>query len=207
MSKDKLHSYVLVDRSGSMATKWEETISSINAYVKELTIDGYVTVAIFDDHQGTQFDLVRNDVRFKDFMPINAKEFQPRGGTPLYDCLEKIVSMAEKDDNSKTVIVVMTDGQENSSKEITKDTAKYIIKKCKDKDWQVIFLGADFDAFSQASNVGVGQNFTINTSFGNYGNVMRDVAHKSMNYSATGACMEFNDRDRAVAFGKEGVIK
>ncbi len=202
MSKEKLHAYVLVDRSGSMATKWDETISSVNAYVKELTIDGYVTVAFFDDHQGAKFDVVRDDVRFKEFTPINAKESQPRGGTPLYDSLEKIVSLAEKDDNAKTVIVVMTDGEENSSKEITRDTAKYIIKKCKDKDWQVIFLGADFDAFSQSHSVGVAQNFTINTSAGNYGNVMRDLGMKSMNYASIGASMAFSDHDREVAVGK-----
>ncbi len=141
-------------------------------------------------------------MRFKDFTPINAKEFQPRGGTPLYDCLEKIVSMAEKDDNAKTVIVVMTDGYENASKEITKETAKYIVKKCKDKDWQVVFLGADFDAFSQAHSVGVAHNFTINTSAGNYGSVLRDLGAKSIMYAATGASMAFSDHDRAVAMGK-----
>lgn len=202
MSKEKLNAYILVDRSGSMATKWEETISSVNAYVKELKVDGYVTVAFFDDHNGTQFDLVRNEVRFREFEPISAKEFQPRGGTPLYDCLERLVSLAEKENSSKTVIVVMTDGQENSSKEITKDTAKYIVKKCKAKDWQVVFLGADFDAFSQASSVGVGHNFTINTSAGNYGSVMRDLGTKSMNYASTGASMAFSDHDRAIAIGK-----
>lgn len=207
MSKEKLNAYILVDRSGSMATKWEETISSVNAYVKELKVDGYVTVAFFDDHNGTQFDVIRDEVRFKDFESISSKEFQPRGGTPLYDCLERIVSMADKENGAKTVIVVMTDGQENSSKEITKDTAKYIIKKCKAKDWQIVFLGADFDAFSQASSVGVGINYTINTSAGNYGNVLRDVAMKSMNYTTTGASMAFSDHDRSVAVGKAGVIK
>src|SRR3954466_6944012 len=95
----KLNVFILLDRSGSMATKWEETVSSVNAYVKEMKADGYVTVALFDDHVGAKFDIIRDGDKFKNFDSINAKEFSPRGGTPLYDCIEKIVSLAEKENN------------------------------------------------------------------------------------------------------------
>lgn len=200
----KLNVFILLDRSGSMATKWEETVSSVNAYVKEMTAEGYVTVALFDDQQGTQFDIIRDDVKFKNFTPINAKEFSPRGGTPLYDCVEKIVSLAEKENNDKTVIVVMTDGEENSSKEISRDTAKYILNKCKRRDWQVVFLGADFDAFAQASSVGVGLANTLNMSKGYYESALRGLAAQSCSYAATGASMSFSDTDRSKAVGGFG---
>ena len=54
-----MHAYILLDRSGSMQGLWVEALSSVNAYVKELSdktakdaVDSYVSLAVFDGHVG-----------------------------------------------------------------------------------------------------------------------------------------------------------
>lgn len=200
--------FMLVDRSGSMATRWEETISSINTYIEDLTkakTRGSVTIACFDLHNGLSFDLLRDKVPFSKWSKIDSKEVSPRGSTPLYDAVSKIVALADEKGGKKTVIVIMTDGAENASKEVSKSTAEAMIKRCQDKEWQVVFLGADFNAFADASNIGVMRGQTLNMTKGNYEKVSGMLFGKTMSYVASGSSMSFTEQDRDEAEGKTKV--
>lgn len=202
----ELSTFILIYRSGSMAGKWEETISSINSYVQtmleEKNTKNWVTVATFDSNIGIAFDVIRDTILANDYKDISSVEISPRGYTPLYDAIGKVVTLADKENKTRTMIVVMTDGEENSSRELTKDGARATLQRCKDKGWQVVFLGADFDAFSQSGSVGVSVNSTLNMTAGNYSNAMRSMASSRTSYTASGSSVTFSDADRAVAEGK-----
>lgn len=201
-----LAAFILLDRSGSMGFKWTETLSSVNAYITSLAkgkVKGHVTVAMFDDHIGSQFDIIRDAVDFDKCKLISPSEASPRGGTPLYDALAKIVEQANMAGVKKTVIVVMTDGQENASREMSRDKALAKIAACKKKGWEVIFLGADFDAVTQASTVGLSMSKAINITAGNYDDTMYSLADKTMCYaSSVRGTISFNDKDRTAASKK-----
>jgi Mg-chelatase subunit ChlD len=128
--------------------------------------------------------------------PMTAKDATPRGGTPLFDALGHLVALAEKAADDKTVIVVMTDGQENESREVTKQGAKAALDRRKSRNWQVVFLGADFDPFGEAAQVGIAAAQTLNMSAGNYQASMRGLAAQTMCFAATGETMSFRDEDR-----------
>lgn len=202
----KSNDYILLDRSGSMASKWDETISSLNAYVDELSKKGAkstVTVAVFDDHNRMQFDVIRDSVDIKKWNKITTDEVTPRGTTPLLDAVSRIISIAEQKNSKKTVIVVITDGQENASREVTKEDVQKAVKRCEDKKWEVIFLGADFEAFGNAKMSGVGFDKTMTMTGSNYEDTMRNLAGKSASYGLTGQMMSFSDADRAEASKKK----
>ena len=61
-----MHAYILLDRSGSMQSLWDEALGSVNAYVKALATgskaDAHVTFAVFDSHESLQFDVLRAGV-------------------------------------------------------------------------------------------------------------------------------------------------
>lgn len=197
--------FMLVDRSGSMSTRWEETISSINAYIGDLVkakTRGSATVACFDLQNGVSFDLLRDKIPFSKWTDIDSKEISPRGMTPLYDAVSKIVALAEEKGGKKTVIVIMTDGAENASREVSKSDAEAMVKRCQDKEWQVVFLGADFNAFADASSIGVGVGQTLTMTSGNYENVSKMLSGKTMAYAARGSSMSFTQDDRDEAEGK-----
>ena len=54
------------------------------------------------------------------------------------------------------IVVVITDGQENSSKEFTKTQIRQMIERQQqDYDWHFTFLGANQDAFAEAGDMGI----------------------------------------------------
>ena len=88
--------YILLDRSGSMASRWGDTLGGVNAYVHALakdkaTADILVTVQVFDTHG---IDVVRRSVSASEWKDIGHNEVSPRGGTPLDDALGRLVTSA-----------------------------------------------------------------------------------------------------------------
>jgi len=120
-----------------MSSRWTEALSSVNAYATELG-NAKVTLATFDAQDGLQFDVIRNAVPSKKWETVTDKDATPRGMTPLFDAIGRIVSLAEKSNDDKTVIVVMTDGAENHSREVTKEGARSALDRCKGRNWQVL---------------------------------------------------------------------
>lgn len=195
-----LNAYILLDRTGSMAGRWDEALSSVNAYVEQLAKEktkACITLVLFDSYEaGLSFDIVRDKCAPAKWLKVSNVDAMPRGMTPLYDAVGKLVSAAEKEDAKKTVLVVMTDGEENASREYTRDSAKAALARCKTKGWQVVFLGADFDAVAQANTVGVAMANSLNMRAGNYQSVASNLASMSMAYATMDTHMVFSDKDR-----------
>lgn len=202
-------SYILLDRTGSMASLWDEALTSVNAYAEEVgterddavdTVETDVTLAVFDAQDGLQFDVLRENVAPGAWDVVTSDEVSPRGMTPLFDAIGQIVSLAEADAPEKAVIVIMTDGEENSSREMTRDGAKAALDRIEQKGWEVVFLGADFGKFDDADAVGVSASKQMAIAPGQMQQSMERLAQKSRNY-AKGAdeAMEFNAEDRAIA--------
>ncbi len=200
-----MNAYILLDRTGSMGPIWTEALSSVNAYVAQLAQDEdpadetRVTVACFDFQESLQFDVLRRDVTAKSFRPVTDSDASPRGMTPLFDAIARVVSLAEADAPQKAVLIVMTDGEENSSHEVTKQGAAAALERIRKKGWQVVFLGANFDAFAEADKVGVAMAQTLNAAPAAMSLSMASLAKKSRAYHKEGKSMAFDDADRAEA--------
>ncbi|MEZ6013151.1 MAG: vWA domain-containing protein [Hyphomonas sp.] len=211
-----VHSYILLDRTGSMSDIWEEALSSVNAYAASVgeadegEVDGAdietdVTLAVFDYQDGMQFDVLRDGVKAEDWSNVTDDEASPRGMTPLFDAIGRMVNLAEADKPEKAVIVIMTDGLENSSRELTKDGAKAALDRARAKGWEVLFLGAEFASFDDAESVGMDASKVMAVGQGSMRDSMSALAKKSRAYGkGEEAEIEFNETDRALA-DEEGV--
>ena len=196
------HDFILLDRSGSMQDKWDELLSSINAYVKKLAddnVDTGVTLAVFDYHEGFKFDVIRDRIIPKTWHPVTDKDATPRGMTPLNDATGRIVSLAEAGNYDKVAIIIMTDGLENHSREMTVDQAKAALERCRTKNWQVIFLGANFDNAQQAASYGNAAHATVQVAKANLTGTMHQTANMRAAYGSVGATMAFTDEDKKKA--------
>jgi len=194
------HDFILLDRSGSMETLWVEALSSVNSYVKKLAddkIDTGVTLAMFDADIG-QFDfrIIRDRIIPSTWKPVTSAEASPRGMTPLNDATGRLVSLAESGGYDKVAIIIMTDGQENASKELTVAQAKALLDRCRARNWQVIFLGANFDNAAQAASYGNVAASSVRSSRRNLGRSMMTTAQKRALYSATGEAMTYSDAEK-----------
>jgi hypothetical protein len=199
-----------------MSDIWEEALGSVNAYAASVReadegeIDGEdietdVTLAVFDYQDGMQFDVLRDSVKAEDWENVTDDEANPRGMTPLFDAIGRMVSLAEADKPERAVIVIMTDGLENSSRELTKDGAKAALERAEAKGWEVVFLGAEFASFDDAEKVGVTASKRMAVGKGSMQDAMSSLAKKSRAYGkGEEAEIEFNEEDRALA-DEEGV--
>ncbi|WP_084398397.1 vWA domain-containing protein [Henriciella aquimarina] len=208
-----VQSYILLDRTGSMSSIWDEALSSVNAYAAEVgkaeegeadDLETAVTVAVFDAQEGLQFDVLRKNVAPAQWQAVSNDEVAPRGMTPLFDAIGRIVATAEADNPEKAVIVIMTDGLENSSREITKEGAKAALDRVEAKGWEVVFLGAEFAKFDDAEGVGISAQKSMAMGAGTMQESMSRLAKKSRDYGkGEEADIVFDAEDRAVAQEEE----
>ncbi len=213
-SATSVHSYILLDRTGSMSSIWDEALGSVNAYAESVakpaegeadTLKTMVNLAVFDAQDGLEFDILRRSVEAGAWTTVTSDEASPRGMTPLYDAIGRLVTLAETDAPEKAVLVIMTDGLENASREMTGDGAKAALDRARAKGWEVVFLGAEFANFSDADAVGVSGTRSIAVGSGNFGETMNRLARKSRDYAQEpAAVIEFDAEDRA-ASGEEEV--
>lgn len=192
--------YMLVDRSGSMMPQWDETISSINGYVKALPKDTNVYLAAFD-HDYTP---LRNTTA-KKWKDLDKAEIQPRGNTRLFDSAARIMQRAIDDNAERTIVVVLTDGEENASQNFRQHDVKTLASQLTTKKWELVFLGANFDKVGDvATNFGIQSNKWANMTRGNMmGYMTTTLSDSTASYAATGAAFNFTEADKAKASGSK----
>jgi uncharacterized protein YegL len=149
---------VILDKSGSMAGKLKDVIEGFNAYVtglgKEKKVDYLFSLTLFDTqvaHRDVAIPLAK-------VKKLDVKSYQPGGNTALNDAIGITVRKIDADQPKvdKVVTVVMTDGEENSSREWTLDAVKGLIEqKEKEGAWTFVFLGAGLDAWHQGRSYGL----------------------------------------------------
>jgi hypothetical protein len=157
----------LLDRSGSMGAIVNETITAFNEYLEGLSkgegsdlVD--FTLVTFDT-QG--LDKVCVAAPVAQAPKLSRENYVPRAGTPLIDAavitLKAIESSLPKRDNPKVVMVIQTDGQENSSVKHTWEELKRLVDEKTAAGWQFVFLGAGIDAYDQAAKMGIAAANTL----------------------------------------------
>ncbi|MEU5409794.1 vWA domain-containing protein [Nocardia asteroides] len=157
---------VLLDRSGSMQSIKADTEGGLAAYFEQqrtVPKSIEVTLAQFD----TAYEVVYANQPLDRVPPPN---LVPRGGTALYDAVGKLVTdvgaeLAARPEHERpgtVIVVVLTDGHENSSREWTHAAVKSLITQQQDVyNWTFVFLGANMDAVEVGTNLGIDRDSAI----------------------------------------------
>ena len=182
--------FILLDRSGSMDARWLETQVALREFMKNIDAKSKVWLMAFD----TEFDLPIEGVEAGDWSGI-PDEISPRGMTALYDGIARLARVVNENAKKKAQVVVITDGWENSSRETSQQGAKAIVEGWRSKGYDVVYLGADFDAVSVGENIGMATMDTVNYSSKNAGLMGATLAHKHTAY-ASGNARGFTDAER-----------
>ena len=174
----------ILDRSGSMQSIKAETIGGFNAFLaSQKAIPGEAKVSLVQfDHE---YLVVHNDVPIENVPDLNARTFEPRGYTALYDAIGRTISRFKDDNpkNMKTIVAILTDGQENSSHEYTYSTVKDLISQVEAEHcWDVLFIGANMDAVSVATSMGIKASNSMTMDYTKIGTM---DAMNSINYAAS----------------------
>ena len=200
---------IILDRSGSMESCRESTVTGFNTFIteqKKLPGDAKVKLVQFDNQYETVFDK-----SLKDAPELTQKTFQPRGSTALLDAQGRTIielgkeleAMPESERPSKVIIVTLTDGFENASTDFTTAKIADMIKHQRDVyGWEFVFLGANQDAIKTAAamNIPMQSSLTYNTSKAGIANTMRAASnYVGMTRSGLTASFSANERKLAMA--------
>lgn len=192
----------ILDRSTSIRTSGliEKTIEGFNSFLndqKKLPGKAKLTLCLFDGGMGygntgvagETYEIRHSGIDIKDVPELNATTFVPKGMTAMYDAIgitidnvaKRILETREEDRADKVIVLIMTDGEENSSKEYNQKTVFESIQNKKDTDkWNFIFIGANIDTMRVGGNMGVSTGNTLS-----YSNTDRGVNTAYMNMSAS----------------------
>jgi hypothetical protein len=155
---------IVLDRSGSMGVIKSDTIGGFNEFLKtqkEVPGKANLTLAQFDD----QYDVLYNGIDIQDIPNLTEETFVPRGWTALFDAIGKTMNItAERlskstDKPDQVLFVIITDGEENASREFNASQIKDLIKAHTDNSkWQFVYIGANQDAFLVGHTMNIGSN-------------------------------------------------
>ena len=165
------HLLVIVDRSGSMSGIKNDMIGGLDQFFAEQAKDEGVTLVDY-----VQFDN-EYEVVFTDTPVADAKaQLSPRGSTALLDAVgkgatdlgKKLANLPEARRPGNVIVVVVTDGYENASKEWKADGVRALIKEQEEKwNWTFTFLGANMDAVAVGATFGVSAGYSMTYDTGN----------------------------------------
>jgi hypothetical protein len=188
--------YLVLDRSGSMAAIWDAALTAITGYVRSLKdkkVSTSITFAVFDH----EYQIVRKDVAPSNWRGVTPNEAEPRGSTALNDAIGSIVAQAKEENPNKAAIVIMTDGQDNSSK-MTLEEANALLDECRVRGWDVIFLGVGHDNTELAQSYGADPSQTIAVDPDSLMATMHKIAEKRAPYQS-GKAITFSASEKREA--------
>jgi len=187
--KQTLVNFIL-DETGSMSVCKEATISGFNEYVDSLEKTAKDTLFSLTKFNSSKVDVVHKNCTLDKVERLNNNNYEPNDMTPLYDAIGTTVmevtrELKEKKSKPNVLCVIMTDGEENTSKEFTRQMITDLIKKKEKEGWTFIYLGANQDSWANAQKFGMSKgntmdydtNFTMETyvklasATANYANV------------------------------------
>ena len=192
---------VVMDASGSMSTMGTEPVEAVNGFIagqKGLSTDPDARLSLYTFD--TKTTTVYEEKKLSEIEEY--KEYVPGGMTALYECVHLAINKKLAGDRKKNVcMVVVTDGEENSSApEYNKATLKAMITMVeRDHNWKVIFLGANIDAFAEGAKIGTALYHCAQYNQGTRGDLtklLRTTSAAVNNYRASAySCMSSAPQD------------
>jgi uncharacterized protein YegL len=153
----------VVDRSGSMGTIKNDAIGGFNTFLEaqqELPGDAKFTLILFNH----KYDTIYNGTPIKEVKKLTSRAYITDGNTALYDAVGRAIDTVgvrlantpEEDRPEKVIVAILTDGEENSSREYNLEQINNMIKHQKEVySWEVVFLAANIDAVATAQTLGI----------------------------------------------------
>ena len=195
MKKNLTELVFILDKSGSMAGLERDTIGGFNAMLdkqKAQAGECRITTVLFDH----RYELLHDRTDIRAVRPITAREYRVGGSTALLDALGKTIhkiATAQKNTSEpfrakRVMFVIITDGEENASREYAAKEVKEAIQRQKSRyGWEFIFLGANIDAVETAGRFGIDAGRAANYVPDSQGTALNFRA-KSETVSAFRAC-------------------
>jgi hypothetical protein len=193
-NKHKVYNLIILDESGSMQSIKKTIINGFNEVVKTIK-----SVALeYPEQEHTITLMSFNEVRLNKIlenMPIshlneiNENSYLPDSNTPLFDAMGhgilNLSRIIEKDNppTYNVLVTILTDGEENASKEFNSTYIKSLVESCKEKNWTFTYIGANHDVKSFAARLSISNVMKFEMSEEDMQRIFNQDRDARMNYS------------------------
>ena len=164
----------ILDNSGSMNSLGDEPRQSLNNFYKDQKKNGKFSSSLLlfnDNHEYSFKNKHCNDIEDEEI-----KNIHPGGMTALYDAIWIGCEEQLKKQTDNILVVILSDGEDNSSKHTNKEIKKLITKLETENGWKFIFLGANIDTRKVSTSLGITSSIDYEFSEHGCNNLMRMVS-------------------------------
>jgi uncharacterized protein YegL len=169
----KVYNLIILDESGSMESIKQPTINGFNEILQSIRHSAKESPEIAQFLSFYSF----NGGGIKELFPLgkvetipqlNKENYCPDNDTPLYDAIgyavNKLRYAIEKEKDFSVLVTILTDGEENSSKEYSFQTVAALIRNLRDKGWVFTYVGANHDVEATAFSLNITNQMTFQAS-------------------------------------------
>ena len=146
----RVFNMIIVDESGSMCVIERQALAGMNETIDTVKkmqkmhkdMEQRIFLLTFDSgHKTFKYDNVKAESAHR----LGSKDYNPCGGTPLYDAIGTAISKlnAQTTERDNVLVTIITDGEENCSQEYNLKMVKTLIDKMKKQGWTFTLIGTD----------------------------------------------------------------
>ena len=162
--KHQVHNLIILDESGSMEPIKTTIIQGFNELVQ--TIQGIEKQFPEQEHfisfvsfNGLGQKLLHFIDPVNKLKQIDDKSYKPDASTPLFDAMgfsiNKLKQSLQGQADYNVLVTVLTDGEENASKEFSGNDIKKLVEELKQNRWTFTYIGTDHDVEKIAASLSI----------------------------------------------------
>lgn len=193
--------HIVLDQSGSMQSMNDAAYEGAKELVRSLPPDASVVFTTFNDNVRVGTRRSRDETLAR----LNGSRLAS-GTTRLYDAVVNVCVASESDPSENLTVVVVTDGQDTSSRRCASDAKEHVISLQNKPNHRILFLGSNQDAVFSASQLGIsaGQALTYGSEERHVRAAFRcatenQAAHRTLRASSSGREAAFTPMQRSTS--------
>jgi len=148
-----------MDESGSMGSKKSDVIGGFNEFLNEQRQIKTDTASAIFIKFNTGVTVVNQSKPIEQMDPLTESTYRPGGGTALYDAVWEGVQLGEKIEANmdRILCLIMTDGEENSSRKINASGIRDLLKKKEGAGkWTFLYIGENPERWAKDTGISLG---------------------------------------------------
>ena len=168
--KHQVHNLIILDESGSMESIKTTIIQGFNEIVQ--TVKGIEKEFMDQEHfislitfNGLGQKLLHFVDPVQNLNQIDDERYDPTASTPLFDAmgfgLNKLKKHLANETDYNVLVTILTDGEENASKEYSGNDIKKLIEELKLNRWTFTYIGTEHDVEKIALSLSITNTMTF----------------------------------------------
>lgn len=191
--KHQVFNLIILDESGSMSSIKSATIEGFNEVVQ--TVKGvqeqypeqahFISLVTFN---GLGIKTLLYNEPVEKLNQLDANQYRPNASTPLFDAMGNSLNRLKYElverSNYNVLVTIITDGEENASKEFNGKTVKKLVSELKNKNWTFTYIGANHDVEKFADSISINNTLSFQASISGMKKMFSREKKARMNYIA-----------------------